>query len=227
MIEFVFLDLDETILDFRRGEAIGLNQTLRDHGVEPTEDVLSRYRRINRWHWEQLELGNLTRDQVLTGRFAALFRELGVDADPESCARAYEYNLSLNHFFLPGAEEAMETLHGKYKLYLASNGTAFVQHRRMKDANLYRFFEDLFISEEVGHNKPAREFFEAAFARIPGFDRERAVMVGDTLSSDILGGKNAGIRTVWINPSHADPGDIVPDYEIPSIARLAGLLQTL
>lgn len=227
MIEFVFLDLDETILDFRRGEAIGLDQALRDHGVEPTEDVLSRYRRINRWHWEQLELENLTRDQVLTGRFAMLFRELEVDADAESCARAYEYNLSLNHFFLPGAEEAMEALHGTYKLYLASNGTAFVQHRRMQDANLYRFFEDLFISEEVGYNKPSGEFFEAAFARIPDFNREKAVMVGDTLSSDILGGKNAGIRTVWINPNHARADKIVPDYEIPSISALAELLQTL
>lgn len=227
MIEFVFLDLDQTILDFHKGEALGLAQALRDHGLEPTEAVLSCYRKINRWHWEQLELGNLTRDEVLVGRFRTLFREMGLDADAEHCSHAYEYNLSCHAFFLSGAQEAMEALHGKYKLYLASNGTAFVQHRRMKDADLYRFFDGLFISEEVGHNKPAREFFEAAFAAIPGFDREKAIMVGDTLSSDILGGINAGIKTVWINPSHASSGDIRPDYELESIAQLPALLERL
>ena len=227
MIEFVFLDLDQTILDFHKGEALGLAQALRDHGLEPTEEVLSRYRKINRWHWEQLELGNLTRDEVLVGRFRTLFREMGLDADAEHCSHAYEYNLSCHAFFLPGAKEAMETLHGKYKLYLASNGTAFVQHRRMKDADLYRFFDGLFISEEVGHNKPAREFFEAAFAAIPCFDKEKAIMVGDTLSSDILGGINAGIKTVWINPSHASSGNVHPDYELESIAQLPALLERL
>lgn len=227
MIEFVFLDLDETILDFRKGEALALAKALSDHGVAPTEQVLQRYRQINRWHWEQLELGNLTREEVLQGRFRALFAELGADADAAACAGDYKYNLSENHFFLPGAEAAMERLWGRYKLYLASNGTAFVQHRRLKDANLYRFFDDLFISEELGYNKPAKEFFETAFARIPGFRREKAIMVGDTLSSDIQGGIHAGIPTVWVNPGHLSPGPVRPDYEISSIAQLPELLEKL
>lgn len=227
MVNFVFLDLDQTILDFHKGEAIGLAKALRSHGLEPTEPVLARYRQINRWHWEQLEKGNLTREQVLTGRFGMLFQEMGVNSDPVACSHDYEHNLSLCAFFLPGAQEAMEALHGRYKLYLASNGTAFVQHRRMQDANLYRFFDDLFISEEVGYNKPAKEFFEAAFAKIPGFSREQAIMVGDTLSSDILGGINAGIKTVWVNPGHLSCGQVKPDYEIESIAQLPALLETL
>lgn len=227
MVKFLFLDLDQTILDFHRGEAIGLNNALRSHGVEPTEQVLARYRQINRWHWEQLELGKLTQEQVLVGRFRTLFAELGVPADAQRCSEDYEYNLSLSHFFLPGAEEALEKLHGKYKLYLASNGTAFVQHRRLKDANLYRFFDGIFLSGEVGYSKPAAEFFEAAFRAIPGFDREQAVMVGDTLSSDILGGIHAGIRTVWINPEHAPCGTVVPDFQVDSLAQLPGLLEAL
>lgn len=227
MIEFVFLDLDQTILDFHKGEALALTKALRDHGLDPTEEVLSRYRKINRWHWEQLELGNLTRDEVLVGRFRTLFREMGLDADAEHCSHAYEHNLSCHAFFLPGAQEAMKALHKKYKLYLASNGTAFVQHRRMKDADLYRFFDGLFISEEVGYNKPSKEFFEAAFATIPGFRRDRAIMVGDSLSSDILGGINAGIRTVWINPLHRPETDIHPDYTLESIAQLPELLEKL
>lgn len=227
MIEFVFLDLDQTILDFRRGEELALAQALRDHGLEPTEDVLTRYRKINRWHWEQLEKGAIPREEVLVGRFRKLFQEVGLDADAEHCSHAYEYNLSCHAFFLPGAQQAMEALHQNYKLYLASNGTAFVQHRRMKDADLYRFFDGLFISEEVGHFKPAREFFETAFAAIPGFQKEKAIMVGDTLSSDILGGINAGIQTVWINPDHQSCGNIHPNYELGSITQLPALLKTL
>lgn len=227
MIEFVFLDLDQTILDFQKGEALALAQALRDHGLEPSNAVLTRYRDINRWHWEQLEKGTLTREQVLLGRFQVLFREFGLAADAQRCAQAYEYNLSCHAYYLPGAREAMEALHGRYKLYLASNGTAFVQHRRLKDADLNRFFDGLFISQEVGYNKPAREFFEAAFAAIPDFARERAVMVGDTLSSDILGGIHAGLRTVWVNPGQASAGDIRPDHTIPSLAALPGLLESL
>lgn len=227
MIEFVFLDLDQTILDFHAGEALALSQALRSHGLTPSDTVLSRYRDINRWHWEQLELGKMTREEVLLGRFRELFREFGLKADAEQCARDYEYNLSCHAIFLPGAQEAMEKLHSKYKLYLASNGTAFVQHRRLKDADLYRFFDGLFISEEVGFNKPAPEFFETAFAKIPGFFRKKAIMVGDTLSSDILGGIQAGIQTVWVNPTGAPCGDIRPDHEIAALSQLEALLETL
>ena len=227
MIKYLFLDLDQTILDFRKGETTGLVQALRSHGVESTAQVLAQYHQINRWHWEQLELGKLSQEEVLVGRFRTLFARLGVEADAQKCAQDYEYNLSLSHFFLPGAQEALNALYGKYRLYLASNGTPFVQHRRLKDADLYRFFDGIFLSGEVGYSKPAAEFFEAAFRTIPGFDREQAVMVGDTLPSDILGGIHAGIQTVWVNPEHAPAGAVQPDHQIDSLAQLPGLLETL
>ena len=228
MIEFLFLDLDDTILDFKKAEYIAIGKTIADFGVEPTEEIRHRYHLINKWHWEQLELGTMTRDQVLEGRFKVLFSELGVDVDAEKVARDYERNLGTGHWFLPGAEEAVESLYKKYRLFLASNGTASVQKGRMTSANLYRFFETVFVSQEIGHNKPSKAYFDAAFARIPGFDPEKCIMVGDSLTSDILGGINAGIKTVWINPSHA-PGrpDIVPDYEIESLSQLEDLLEML
>ena len=228
MIEFLFLDLDDTILDFHKAERIALSKTIRDFGVEPTEEVLHRYHLINKWHWEQLELGKLTRAEVLQNRFGVLFSELGLSVDAAACAKAYEKNLSIGHYFLPGAEEAVDALSKKYRLFLASNGTASVQKSRMTSANLYRFFETVFVSQEIGHNKPSRAYFDAAFARIPGFDPDKCIMVGDSLTSDIQGGKNAGIRTVWINPGHA-PGrsDIVPDYEIEALSQLEALLETL
>ena len=228
MIEFLLLDLDDTILDFHKAERIALAKTLQDFGVEPTEEALSRYHAINKWHWEQLELGKMTREEVLVGRFEAMFREYGVSVDAVSVARAYEKNLSIGHYFLPGAEEAVDTLSKKYRLFLTSNGTASVQKGRMTSANLYRFFEKVFVSQEIGHNKPAKAYFDACFAQIPGFDPDKAMIVGDSLSSDIRGGNIAGIKTCWVNPAHApQKADVHVDYEIEALRELPALLEQI
>ena len=228
MFEFLFLDLDDTILDFHKAERIAIAKTIRNFGVEPTEEILHRYHLINKWHWEQLELGKLTRAEVLENRFGMLFQELGVDADKALCARVYERNLSQGHYFLPGAEEAVDRLSKKYRLFLASNGTASVQKGRMTSANLYRFFEKVFVSQEIGHNKPSLEYFEAAFSQIPGFDKSKCLMVGDSLTSDIRGGINAGIKTCWVNPEGLPcREDIRPDYEIQYLHQLEDLLESL
>ena len=227
MIKYLFLDLDDTILDFKKAERIAIAKTIRDFDVEPTEEVLNRYHVINKWHWEQLELGKLTRAEVLENRFAVLFQELGKEVNATACARTYEKNLSIGHYFLPGAQEAVDSLHKKYRLFLASNGTASVQKGRMTSANLYRFIEKVFVSQEIGYNKPSKAYFDACFAQIPGFDPAKAVMVGDSLSSDIKGGIHAGIKTVWVNPDHKNCGDIRPDYEIEALSQLEALLETL
>ena len=228
MIEFLLLDLDDTILDFHKAERIAITKTIREYGVEPTEEVLSRYHTINKWHWEQLELGTMNREEVLVGRFAMLFQEYGITVDAVAVARAYEKNLSIGHYFLPGAEEAVDRLHRKYRLFLTSNGTASVQKGRMTSANLYRFFEKVFVSQEIGHNKPAKAYFDACFAQIPDFDPAKAMIVGDSLSSDILGGINAGIKTCWVNPTHAAAKKgITPDYEIEALHQLEALLEQI
>ena len=219
MFEYLFLDLDDTILDFQKAEHIALSKTLRSFGLEPEEYVLKRYNLINKAHWEALERKELTRDQVLLGRFQVLFEEMGITVDAEKVARAYEDNLSIGHYFMPGAEEAVEALSKKYKLYLASNGTAKMQAGRLKSANISRFFEQVFVSQELGANKPSLEYFEKCFARIPGIDKKKTIMVGDSLTSDILGGQNAGIATCWVNPDHK-PGreDIRVDYQIEALS---------
>ena len=158
MMEFLFLDLDDTILDFQKAERIAIAKSIREFGVEPTEAVLARYHEINKWHWEQLELGKLTRDQVKQDRFTALFRELGEPVDAAACAKAYEKNLAIGHYFLPGAEEALEQLHGKYRLFLASNGTASVQDSRLESAGIVPYFKDIFISERLGADNIQKVF---------------------------------------------------------------------
>ena len=228
MTEFLFLDLDDTILDFHKAERLAISRTFRSFGLEPTEQVLERYHVINRLHWERLERGELTRDQVLTGRFQMLFEELGIPAQPQAVAKGYEHNLGLGHYFLPGAKEALDTLRGKYRLFLASNGTASVQHSRLTSAGLYPYFEKVFVSQALGANKPSRAFFDACAAQIPGFDPRKALMVGDSLTSDILGGINAGMKTCWVCPPEAQGRpDIVQDYRIEALSQLPELLESI
>lgn len=228
MIEYLFLDLDDTILDFHKAEHIAIAKTFLDFGMEPTQTVLDRYSQINILHWQMLERGEMSREDVLVKRFEALFGEYGVAADAAAVAKTYERYLSIGHYFMPGAEEAVEALAKKYRLFLASNGSAAVQEGRMTSANLYRFFEKVFVSQDIGHNKPSKAYFDACFAQIPGFDRSRAMMVGDSLTSDIRGGNNAGILTCWVNPKHSpkDP-EIRVDYEIEALSQLEALLETL
>ena len=228
MIQFVFLDLDDTILDFSQQEKYAITRTLSDFGVEPTAEVVKRYVIHSENCWRALERGELDRDEVRVRRFRLLFEEIGADADPAAVSEAYTRNLGIGHYFLPGAREAVEQLAKKYRLFLATNGSFSVQHSRMTSAGLYPWFEQCFVSEKLGHNKPKREFFDAAFARIPGFDPARAIMVGDSLTSDIQGGINAGICTCWVNPGHKPRRtEIVPDHEICSIIQLEQLLNTL
>lgn len=229
MIQYLFLDLDNTILDFSRAESIAIRKTMCAYGLEPTDELAARYSAINDWHWKALERGELTKPEVVTRRFAVFFGEQGIDVDAQAVAKTYETFLSQGHWFLPGAEKAVkEELFGKYRLFLASNGTPVVQQGRMTSADLYPYFEQSFISEEIGYNKPAKEYFQIAFSRIPGFDPSECIMVGDSLTGDIQGGKNAGLRTVWVNPNHKTaPDHLKPDYEIEYLADLPKLLEEI
>ena len=228
MLKNIFLDLDDTILNFTAGEAKALSQTLREAGIEPTEVILDRYHIINTAHWELLEEGRLTRDEVLVQRFEQLFRELGVDHSGKAISERYEVLLSCQHDFIPGAKQLLKDLSPRYDLYLASNGAAAVQNPRLDDAGLRPYFKGIFISEEMDADKPSKAFFDACFAAIPGFRLEETVMVGDSLTSDIRGGSNAGLRTVWFNPHGKEPQpDIRPSYTIHALSELLPLLASI
>ena len=229
MIKYLFLDLDDTILDFKKAESIAIRRTMAAYGADPTDANAARYSAVNDLHWKALERGELTKPEVVTRRFAVFFGEQGIEVDAEAVAKTYETFLSQGHWFLPGAEETVkQKLFGRYRLFLASNGTPVVQQGRMTSADLYPYFEQSFISEEIGYNKPAKEYFEIAFSRIPGFDPAACIMVGDSLTGDIQGGKNAGLRTVWVNPTHKlAPDHLKPDYEIETLADLPALLEEI
>ena len=228
MIKFVFLDLDDTILNFAAGEANALSHALSEIGIQPTQAILDRYHLINLAHWELLEEGRLTREEVLVQRYEQLFRELGVSHSGAAINDRYEYLLSQQHEFIPGAEQLLKELAPRYALYLASNGAAAVQNPRLDAAGIRPYFKGVFISQELGADKPSKAFFDACFAAIPGFRLEETVMVGDSLTSDIRGARNVGLRSCWYNPHYLPPRpDIPADYTIGALPELPPLLERL
>lgn len=225
MIQHIFLDLDDTIFDFKKAERIALSRTLCEEGLEVNEHILNRYSEINLSQWKLLEQGKLTREEVLLRRYEILFGELGMLCDAKKISETYENFLAEGHYFIPGAEELLEELSKKYHLYLASNGTVEVQMSRIGSAGIEKYLEQIFLSEQIGYEKPSPHFFEKCFSQIPDFKREETLILGDSLTSDIRGGKNAGILTVWFNPHQREKEEgIVPDYEIGKLEELQTIL---
>lgn len=221
----ILMDLDDTIFDFKKAEYQALAETLNKYGIAADEKVIQRYSEINISQWKLLEKGEISRAELKWRRFKLLFDELKKDFSAEEVAEYYTYRLSKGSFFLDGALAILEELYKKYNLYIVSNGFAKTQHGRISAGNLKRFFKDIFISQEIGADKPAKEFFDTVFSRIPDFDRDETIIVGDSLSSDIKGGKNAKIDTIWLNrKNEVPPSDLKPDFEIKTISELTKIL---
>lgn len=228
MIRNVLLDLDDTILDFHKAEALALGKALSQLGIEPKESTLALYSEINASQWRLLEAGKLTRKQVLTRRFDLLFERLGSTCDSIEAQRCYECNLKVGHYFIDGAPELLEALYPNYDLYLVSNGNWTVQEGRLQSANISHYFKGIFISELIGYDKPRKEYFDCCFSKIPGFLKDETIIIGDTLTSDILGGINAGIHTCWFNPHHKPASDDIPaEYEVHALAEIPGILEQI
>jgi len=228
MIRNVLFDLDDTLFDFHKAEKIALTKTLVHFGIDPTEETLALYSTINVAHWKRLELGEISREEVKVGRYRELFKTIGVECDPVKATAYYESMLAIGHYFMPGAPELLEELYRKYRLYIVSNGTAKVQEGRIGSSGIAKYMDGIFISQILGANKPDKQFFDICFAEIPDFSLSETVIIGDSLSSDIKGGINAGITTVWFNPKGIENNnDIKPDYTIKELSEVPGLLSQI
>ena len=228
MITTVLLDLDDTILDFHASEAVAIVKTFETLGVPCDEAWLARYSQINLEQWRLLETGAFTRDEILVRRFRLLYEEMGIGVDPEATQALYAKNLGLTHFFVTGAEEMLERLSARYDLYLVTNGIAAVQDPRLEASGILPYFKGVFISERVGYMKPQKEYFDAVFSSIGEDRREGSVIVGDSLTSDILGGINAGIPSIWFNLRGNQPrADITPSATITELKDLIFTIEAL
>lgn len=226
MYKYIFLDLDDTVLDFTAAEDAALPKAFREVGIEPTENLIARYKQINISEWERYERGEISRETVLTERYDILFAEYGISLPGEIAEDAYRKYLGIGHYFVPGAVELLDYLKNRgYRLFIASNGVAATQDSRLDSAGIRPYFEAIFISETTGYHKPEKEYFDYCFAHIPGFDAKQALLIGDSLTSDIRGGKIAGIDTCWFNPKHKTaPEELTPDYTVFTLKELENIL---
>lgn len=214
--DVVLWDMDGTLLDFKVAQKEAITQVFRSIHKPLTDDIIDLYSRINESYWNKLRLGEVTEPELLTKRFQTLFDELGMsDVDVDSVVNEYEEVLGNVYEYIHDSLDLCKTLQVRCKQYIITNGIAGTQRRKIALSGLKDCVTDCFISEEVGHEKPSQEFLKYVFDRIPDFNPERTLIVGDTLSSDIKEGLQAGIKTCYFNPDRKPiEGDYLPDYEI-------------
>lgn len=229
MVKDILFDLDDTLFDFHADERVALEKTFAELGIHLDNAVCARYSEINQAQWKALELGEITRAQVKLRRFEQLFEELGQEKElADRAALLYPKRLAEDFHFMEGAPELLEKLGGDYRMFLVSNGNLSVQEGRLEKSGIGSYFSGIFISEVLGAEKPDRRFFDLAFAQIKNFDPAQAVIVGDSLSSDIKGGNNAGVRTIWFNPKGlTNTSQARADYELRALKNLPELLREL
>ena len=196
----VLLDADDTLLDFGRAERAAVVAALRAFGADPDEGMIRKYSEINRDVWARLERGEITKQALRTERFAAFCAYYGIEADVPALAACYLESLSRQGFLLDGALAFCRELASHCRLYIITNGIAQVQHGRLDSSPVRPYVKDLFISDELGAEKPHKAFFDEVRRRVPDFDAATTLVVGDSLSSDMAGGIAAGLDTCWYNP---------------------------
>ena len=206
MKDIFLLDIDETLFDFPREEREALWRTLKKRGVEPTEEMLARYHAINESYWKKLERGEITRARLVVERFKVFLREYGRTDSPEEFSKEYFSELASGGKFYEGAEAFVKALKNKGRIFLVTNGAQFTQTRRIAASGLGAYADGAFISEAIGINKPSKEYAAYVEAHIGGYERSRAVWVGDSLTSDAPCAASLGIDFILYRPEGAPEG---------------------
>lgn len=196
----LLFDADETLLDFASAEAMAIKAVCDSFGIKYCDEIRNTYSKINLSLWKQLEKGLVTRDVIKIRRFEQFAEVMGITASPAAMADCYIKALSQGSMLIDGAKELCQALTEKYDMYIVTNGLAVVQKSRLKKCGLLPYFSRVFISEETGSQKPERKFFDFIFEGIPEKDKSKICIIGDSMSSDILGGINAGIDTCFYSP---------------------------
>ncbi len=224
--KYLLMDLDGTLYDFDKAEDKALKDLLVSWGlVNCSEEDIQAYHFYNDACWKALERGEITKERLKTKRFEDYLAYLHFDYDPVLAGEEYAENLSHNGFLLDGAWELLEALSERYELYAVTNGIEKIQLGRWAASGIGRFFKGMFVSDSIGIAKPNLGYFEHVFANIPGFEREKALLIGDSLSSDMKGGVNAQIDTLWYNPKHQPrPTDMPITYELDNLGKIKDFL---
>lgn len=220
MIKVILWDIDGTLLNFLKTEKYAIKKCFSIFGIgECTDEMIERYSKINKGYWEKLERGELTKPEVLRGRFETFFKSENIDFDRVDDFNAeYQVRLGDEFFFCDNGLETVTALKDKVKQYAVTNGTDVAQTRKLRKSGLDKIFDDVFISDRIGSEKPSVEFFDFVKNKIGDYNNDEIMIVGDSLTSDIKGGNNADIVCCWYNPDdNASPQNLKIDYIIKDL----------
>ena len=228
MYKVILWDVDGTVLDFDAAERASIEEGFVYFSLGTcTDEMLEDYNRINKKYWEALERGELEKKEILTGRFEEFLGKYGLDTSIASeFNRKYQLWLGDYIFFRDDAYELLRKLKGKILQFAVTNGTKVAQEKKLKRSELDQIFDDIFISEDLGVEKPNVGFFEKVFDKIGDHDKSQVLIVGDSLTSDIKGGNNFGIKTCWYNSEgKVNDKGLEIDYEIKSLDEVLGIIE--
>ena len=226
LYKYLLFDADNTLLDFNRAESDALRATLSRCPLGYTQEIYDRYHEINEGEWKRLEKGETTRERLRTERFEKLYNEHGFDgaALAERTADVYVGELGRFHYLIPGAMECVESLYGRYRMYIVTNGTASVQRSRLALCGLMKFFDGGYISEDIGASKPDKAFFDAVINDIGDSDRKGYLVIGDSPSSDIAGAVASGLDSCLVNSHFQEYGNCGATYTVRGLEELSRIL---
>lgn len=222
----LFLDMDGTFLDFHAAEEEAFYRALQKAGAEPARELYRAYSAINDGLWKSFEKGEITKQEIRDRRFTKLFEKYGMKADGIAVEKDYEVFLGEGRALIPHAKEVLAYLAGRYFLYVVTNGFGAVQKNRLRLSGIATYMTQVFISEELGFQKPQKEFFDICFQKMKQkIPCSEILLIGDSLSSDIQGARNAGLDSCWFNPDRMiNESAVRPDYEIRTLRELTQML---
>ena len=222
---YLLFDADNTLFDFDQAERNAHLLLCRAHGLAFSEEGYQLYHKCNADLWRDFDRGLCTKEYLLVERFRRYLAITGERADPEALNRDHLRALGEGAMLLPGAEELCRVLSRDHRLYLLTNAVASVQKARFANSAIAPYFQGVFISEEVGVGKPDPAYFEYVFRAVPGLARDNALVIGDSLTSDVQGANNAGLPCCWFNPKgQPRPQDLRIDYEIRALEELYAIV---
>lgn len=226
----ILWDIDGTLLNFDLAETAAIYKCFEIYNLEkPTDEMIKVYKEINDIYWKRLERNEISRDQVLLGRFEEFFKKYGINTKiVEEFNHNYQIELGKTYVFNPNGKEVVRNLAVSYDQYAVTNGSLTAQRGKLEGSDLNNILKDSFISELVGFEKPDIRFFDYVFDKIGSYDLKDYVIIGDSLTSDMQGGINAKIKTIWFNPDSKENYLNLPiDAEIKSLNEIENLISQI